>query len=65
MSPVDEKAQELWDVYTGYKERMFERTNTEKCPWIIIDADRKTEARVRAMKHILELMPQRKEYIIR
>ncbi len=32
MSPVDEKAQGLWDVYTDYKEKMFEKTNTEIIP---------------------------------
>ncbi len=57
MSPVDEKAQELWDEYTKYKEKMFEKTNTELHPWIIIKANRKTEARVEAIKHILEVIP--------
>lgn len=64
MSPVDERAQELWDVYTQYKETMFERTDTEKCPWVIINANRKTTARVKAIKHILNVLPQREQYVI-
>ncbi len=57
MSPVDERAQELWDVYTQYKQKMFEKTNTEHAPWIIINADRKTTARVEAIEHILKMIP--------
>lgn len=64
MSPVDERAQELWDTYTEYKLAMFEKTDTEKSPWIIIDANRKTSARIKAMKHILSVLPQREQYFI-
>lgn len=61
MSPVDAKAQELWDVYTEYKERMFKETNTERNPWIILKANRKTSARVEVIKHILKLVPYREK----
>lgn len=57
MSPVDERAQELWDEYTKYKQVMFETTNTELCPWTIIDANVKTEARIKALEHILNTIP--------
>ncbi len=57
MSPVDERAQELWDEYTRYKELMFEKTHTEKNPWVIIQANRKTKARLEAMRHILDRIP--------
>ena len=57
MSPVDDKAQELWDDYTFYKERMFVRTHTEKNPWNIIQANRKMKARVNIIQHILETVP--------
>ena len=57
MTPVDERAQELWDVYTEYKEKMFAQTHTELCPWIIIDANEKHHARIRATEHILETIP--------
>lgn len=53
MSPVDMKAQELWDVYTKYKERMFDITNTELNPWVIIKANKKTSARIKAIEHVL------------
>ena len=57
MSPVDERAQELWDEYTQYKEIMFDRTHTTLCPWTIIDANVKTEARIKSLQHILESIP--------
>lgn len=65
MSPVDEKAQELWDEYTKYKEAMFAKTDTEKCPWIKIEANRKTRARIEAIKHLLKILPQREQYVIK
>lgn len=61
MSPVDDKAQELWDVYTQYKEEMFKVTNTEKNPWIIIKADRKSNARLEAVQHLLKRVPYKKK----
>lgn len=57
ISPVDDAAQELWDVYTEYKERMFEKTHTKKNPWKIIKANRKTSARIEAIEHILATVP--------
>ncbi|MFY0643437.1 MAG: polyphosphate kinase 2 [Bacteroidia bacterium] len=57
MTPVDEKAQTLWDEYTSYKVRMFEHTHTEAVPWKIIKANRKTSARIEAIKYILDSVP--------
>lgn len=61
MTPVDMKAQELWEDYTKYKKRMFEETDTELNPWHIIKANRKTNARLAAMRHLLEQIPYEKE----
>lgn len=57
MSPVDENAQRLWDEYTKYKETMLRETHTEHAPWVIIQANRKTEARLAAIDHILDTIP--------
>ena len=57
MTPVDERAQELWNEYTKYKEKMFEHTNLPVSPWIIIHADSKTSARVEAIEYILKSIP--------
>ena len=57
MSPVDERAQELWDEYTQYKEEMFRVTNTAQNPWVIIKADKKSGARLEAVQHLLKRVP--------
>jgi polyphosphate kinase 2 len=57
MSPVDEKAQELWDVYTKYKEVMFRTTDTKHNPWHIIKADKKMNARTEAVQLLLKAVP--------
>ncbi len=57
MTPVDEMAQALWDDYTRYKERMFDVTHTDHAPWLIIDANKKSHARLTAISHILSVIP--------
>jgi polyphosphate kinase 2 len=57
MSPVDEKAQELWDDYTQYKEKMFRHTHSKSNPWVVIEANRKTLARLKAIKYLLNTIP--------
>lgn len=52
-SPVDRKGQELWDSYTHYKELMFARTHTTFCPWIIIKANSKRQARLESMRFVI------------
>ncbi len=64
MTPVDEKAQELWDDYTHYKNEMFSKTHTDLAPWKIIKANRKTEARVNAMSYVLKRIPYDEELSI-
>ncbi len=53
-SLVDSKAQELWDSYTQYKQKMFDNTNTEYAPWKIINANKKVVARFDAINYIIE-----------
>lgn len=57
LSPVDEKAQELWDSYTRYKEEMFGKTHTTYSPWIIVKANDKQAARLESLRHVLNLLP--------
>jgi polyphosphate kinase 2 (PPK2 family) len=57
MTDVDRKAQELWDVYTDYKRKMFENNIQGKNPFKVIKANRKTSARVAAIQHILTTIP--------
>ena len=57
ITPVDLKAQALWDDYTRYKDKMFAKTDTETAPWLIIDANKKAPARLKAISHLLERIP--------
>ncbi len=53
LSPIDARAQDLWDSYTKYKEQMFSRTHTTYSPWIIVRANNKMRARTESMRHVL------------
>lgn len=55
-SKVDQKALELWDEYTEYKQRMFKHTS-KHVPWKIIKADKKTDARLQSLRYILKKIP--------
>lgn len=55
LTPVDAKAQELWDDYTTYKERTFSRTHTSFSPWIIVKANSKKRARLESIRYVLSL----------
>ena len=55
LTPVDAKAQELWEDYTAYKERMFSRTHTSFSPWIIVKANSKKRARLESIRYALSL----------
>ncbi len=57
ISPVDEKAQELWDDYKEYKLAMFEKTSTDISPWKVINANKKSNARIEVIEEILNLLP--------
>lgn len=52
LGALDQKAQELWEVYTTYIDKMFQQTGTEVSSWIEIETDDKKEARILAMKSI-------------
>ena len=56
LSPVDEKAQELWDSYTRYKEEMFGKTHATFSPWIIVKANDKQSARLESLRYVLNLL---------
>ena len=57
ISPVDDKAQEHWDLYTMYKEEMFSKTHTSYSPWVIVKANSKMKARLEAIRHVLNTLP--------
>ena len=56
-SAVDKLALEFWDNYTDYKNKMFEKTDTNYAPWVVVKANKKMRARVEVIKNLLEIIP--------
>ncbi len=57
LSEVDVQAQERWDDFTNVKYQMLKKTHTTHAPWKIIRSNDKHQARLNAMKVILNSVP--------
>jgi polyphosphate kinase 2 len=53
LSPTDIESLDKWDAYTEAKEEMFEATDTDYAPWIVVKSNDKKRARINAMRHLL------------
>jgi len=53
ISPIDIKAQELWDQYTIANYSMLLASHTPHAPWAVVTSDNKKKARINVIKHIL------------
>jgi polyphosphate kinase 2 len=62
-SAVDKAALSLWDNYTNYKKKMFDKTDTEFAPWIVVKANRKMRARVEVIQKLLEIVPYKRNKV--
>ncbi|HID83282.1 MAG TPA: polyphosphate kinase 2 [Chromatiales bacterium] len=61
LSEVDVQAQERWDDFTNVKYKMLKKTHTTHAPWKIIRSNNKHQARLNAMKVILNSVPYDRE----
>lgn len=57
LSEVDVQAQERWDDFTNVKYEMLRKTHTTHAPWTIIRSNNKHQARLNAIKMILNSVP--------
>ena len=57
LGSVDMKAQDLWDSYTNYKRKMFDKTNSSFNPWVIVKANNKKKARLESIRYVLNKIP--------
>jgi polyphosphate kinase 2 len=57
LSEIDVQAQDRWDEFTTQKYEMLKRTHTTHAPWVIIRSNDKHEARMNAIKVILNAVP--------
>jgi len=53
ISPVDLKSRGLWKEYSYYIREMFAKTHTDFSPWIIIQTDKKRQARLESIRYVL------------
>jgi polyphosphate kinase 2 len=53
LSPTDMESVDKWDDYTAAKEEMFEATDIDMAPWIVVKSNDKKRARINAMRHLL------------
>jgi len=56
-SPNDAKMQDLWDRFTEFKEKLFDKTSTLNNPWVIIDAQDKRISGLNAIRYVLQNIP--------
>ena len=56
-SKNDEKMQEVWDMFTEYKEKLFDKTSTVNHPWVVLDSNDKKISGLNAIRYILQNIP--------
>jgi polyphosphate kinase 2 len=57
LSEVDLQAQERWDDFTNQKYEMLRKTHVSNAPWTVIRSNDKHQARLNAMRVILNSVP--------
>ena len=57
LSEIDVQAQEHWDDFTDAKYQMLRRTSTADAPWTIVRSEDKHQARLNAMRVMLNAVP--------
>ncbi|HVN00662.1 MAG TPA: polyphosphate kinase 2 [Caulobacteraceae bacterium] len=53
VSDLDGEAQKRWDAYSAARNELLLRTSTDAAPWWCVHTDRKKEARLNVIRHIL------------
>lgn len=56
-SPNDSKMQDLWDRFTEFKDKLFDKTSTVNHPWVIVDSNDKRISGLNAIRYVLQNIP--------
>ena len=64
-SENDKQARRYWDVFTKYKEQMFNKTSSPQSPWAVINSNNKLETRLKSMLYILSKIPYASKFDFR
>ena len=57
LSPMDVESRHRWVDYSRAKDVMLDRTDLDRTPWHIVDADDKKTARLNCIAHLLRQIP--------
>jgi len=60
LSPMDLESYRRWYDYSGARDAMFAKTDTDHAPWHIVPSNDKRRARLTCIAHILSLIPYKK-----
>tara|TARA_B100000941_G_scaffold287909_1_gene263901 strand:- start:877 stop:1710 length:834 start_codon:yes stop_codon:yes gene_type:complete len=53
LSKSDQMMVDKWDLFTLYKNQMFDITSTKVAPWVVVNANNKMIARLSALRYLL------------
>ncbi len=57
ISPMDLESRKRWVDYSKAKDAMFSYTDTKTSPWFVVHSDRKKNARINCISHLLSMIP--------
>jgi len=57
LSPMDLESRRRWVEYSRAKDEMFAHTDIKQAPWFVVNAERKKQARLNVIRHLLSLIP--------
>jgi polyphosphate kinase 2 len=57
ISPMDLQSRSRWAEYSRAKDEMFAHTDLKQSPWYVVNADKKSCARLNVIHHLLSLIP--------
>lgn len=56
-SPNDEKMQDMWERFSEFKQKLFDKTSTVNHPWVILDSNDKKIAGLNSIRYVLQNIP--------
>jgi polyphosphate kinase 2 len=57
LTPMDLKSYTHWYDYSRARDAMFAATDTDNCPWYVVDGNDKRRARLNCISHLLSVVP--------
>jgi polyphosphate kinase 2 len=57
LTAMDLKSYRHWYDYSRARDAMFEATDTQECPWYVVDATNQRRARLNCIAHLLSQIP--------